>query len=49
LGLRASIKKLITARALILLMSGGAFANSCPTLMKAIDDALAKNPTVTAE
>jgi len=43
------MKKLIAAAILTLLMSGPAFAHSCPTHMKAIDEALAKNPTLTAE
>lgn len=43
------MKKLIVAAALTLLMSGPAFANQCPVLMKAIDEALAKNPQLTAE
>jgi hypothetical protein len=43
------MKKLVTALAFTLLMSGVAFANSCPTHMKAIDEALAKNPPLTAE
>ncbi len=32
-----------------LLMSGAAFAFHCPADMKKIDDALAKNPTLSAE
>ena len=43
------MKKLIAAALLSLAMTGTAFANSCPTHMKAIDEALAKNPTLTAE
>lgn len=43
------MKKLIAAVALTLLMSGSAFANSCPKHVKAIDEALAKNPSLTAE
>jgi hypothetical protein len=35
------MKKLITAIALTVLMTGAAFANSCPTHVKAIDAALA--------
>ncbi|MGH8185439.1 MAG: hypothetical protein ACREUC_02660 [Steroidobacteraceae bacterium] len=40
--------KLILA-ALIALGSATAFAGSCPMNMKQIDDALAKNPTLSAE
>ena len=43
------MKKLIVAATLTLLMSGPAFANHCPVMMKAIDEALAKNPQLTAE
>ena len=43
------MKKLVAAAALTLLMTGTAFANSCPLHMKAIDEALAKNPPLTAE
>jgi hypothetical protein len=43
------MKKLLAALALTLFMTGSAFANSCPTHMKAIDEALAKNPPLTAE
>ena len=35
------MKKLITAAILTAFMSGAAFANSCPTHVKKIDDALA--------
>jgi hypothetical protein len=35
------MKKLLTALALTVLMSGTAFANSCPTHVKKIDEALA--------
>ena len=35
------MKKLLTAIALTALLSGTAFANSCPTQVKKIDDALA--------
>ena len=38
------MKKLITAVALTFLMAGSAFANSCPTHIKKIDDALASPP-----
>jgi hypothetical protein len=43
------MKKLIAAFAFSMLMAGTAFAHSCPTHMKAIDEALAKNPQLTAE
>ena len=43
------MKKLVTALAFTLLMSGTAFANHCPVMMKEIDAALAKNPSLTAE
>jgi len=43
------MKRLMAALALTLFMTGSAFANSCPTHMKAIDEALAKNPPLTAE
>src|SRR5262245_45386312 len=46
---RTPMKKLIVAAALTLLMSGTAFANQCPVMMKAIDEGLAKNPQLTAE
>jgi hypothetical protein len=42
------VKKLITALALTAFMSGTAFANSCPTHVKKIDEALA-NSTASAE
>ena len=42
-------KLIIAATALTLLASGTAFASSCPTRVKAIDEALAKNPSLTAE
>jgi len=35
------MKKLLTALALTVLMTGTAFANSCPTHVKKIDEALA--------
>jgi len=35
------MKKLLTALALTVLMTGAAFANSCPTHVKKIDEALA--------
>ena len=38
----------ILAAALVLAVAGTAFANSCPRHMKAIDDALATNPKITA-
>jgi hypothetical protein len=43
------MKKLLAALALTLLMTGSAFANHCPVMMKAIDEALAKNPPLTTE
>ncbi|HET6158661.1 MAG TPA: hypothetical protein VFE34_09980 [Dongiaceae bacterium] len=44
------MKKLITAVALTLLMTGSAFANSCPTHVKKIDAVLAAPPaTISAE
>jgi len=44
------MKKLLAAAlALTVAMSGTAFANHCPVMMKEIDAALAKNPTLTAE
>jgi hypothetical protein len=43
------MKKLLAAFALTVAMSGSAFANHCPVMMKAIDEALAKNPPLTAE
>ncbi|MGH6891531.1 MAG: hypothetical protein ACREEP_04670, partial [Dongiaceae bacterium] len=46
---RPPMKKLLAALALSMFMSGAAFANSCPTHMKAIDAALAANPQLTAE
>jgi hypothetical protein len=42
------MKKLLTALALTAFMSGSAFANSCPTHVKKIDDALA-NSSASAE
>ncbi|HEY7688423.1 MAG TPA: hypothetical protein VH835_07005 [Dongiaceae bacterium] len=39
----------ILAAALALLIATPAFANSCPTKVKAIDEALAANPNVSAE
>jgi hypothetical protein len=35
--------------ALFLLMAGTAWANQCPTMMKAIDDKLATNPTLSKD
>jgi hypothetical protein len=35
--------------ALSLLMAGTAWANQCPTMMKAIDDKLATNPTLSKD
>lgn len=43
------MKKLIAAMALTVAFAGAAFANSCPTHMKAIDEALAKAPQLSAE
>ncbi|MEZ5832071.1 MAG: hypothetical protein R3D05_12910 [Dongiaceae bacterium] len=43
------MKKLLAALAFTVAMSGTAFANHCPVMMKAIDAALAKNPSLTAE
>jgi hypothetical protein len=43
------MKKLMAALALTLFMTASAFAHECPTHMKAIDEALAKNPPLTAE
>ena len=43
------MKKLMAALVLSVAFAGAAFAHSCPTHMKAIDEALAKNPTLTAE
>lgn len=43
------MRKLLAALALSFAMTGTAFAHSCPTHMKAIDEALAKNPPLTAE
>jgi hypothetical protein len=37
------MKKLLTALALTVLMTGTAFANSCPTHVKKIDEALASS------
>jgi len=44
-----AMRKLLAALALTVAMSGTAFANHCPVMMKAIDEALAKNPPLTAE
>lgn len=38
------MKKLITALAMTVFMTGAAFANSCPTHVKKIDDVLAAPP-----
>jgi len=38
----------LIAAALVLALAGTASANSCPKHMKAIDDALAANPKITA-
>ena len=44
------MKRLIIATAaLTLLTTGTAFASSCPMRVKMIDDALAKNPSLSAE
>lgn len=41
--------RLVTVAAAALFAAGTAFAFHCPQDMKKIDDALAKNPTLTAE
>ena len=38
----------ILAATLVMALAGTAFASSCPKHMKAIDDALAANPKITA-
>ena len=43
------MKKLMAALVFSVAFAGAAFAHSCPTHMKAIDEALAKNPALTAE
>lgn len=43
------MKKLVAALVLSIAFAGSAFAHSCPTHMKAIDEALAKNPQLTEE
>jgi hypothetical protein len=43
------MNKLIAALILSVAFAGSAIAHSCPTHMKAIDEALAKNPPLTAE
>ena len=43
------MKKLMAALVLSIAFAGSAIAHSCPTHMKAIDEALAKNPPLTAE
>lgn len=43
------MKKLVAALVLSVAFAGSAFAHSCPTHMKAIDEALAKNPQLTEE
>jgi hypothetical protein len=42
-------KLLSVLMALFLLMAGTAWANQCPTMMKAIDDKLATKPTLSKE
>ena len=42
------MKRVLLAAAAVALFAGPALANSCPGHMKAIDDALAKNPQLTA-
>lgn len=43
------MKKSLVAGVFALLLSGTAFAFQCPTDMKKIDEALAKNPELTSE
>ena len=42
-------KLLSVLMALFLLMAGAAWANQCPTMMKAIDDKLATKPTLSKD
>lgn len=42
------MKRFLALGAALLLAAGTAMASHCPTKMKAIDDALAKNPTLSA-
>ena len=43
------MKRLLIAAGLSLILAAPALANSCPTHMKAIDEALAKNPSLSAD
>lgn len=43
------MKKSLLAGLFVMALSGSAFAFHCPADMKKIDDALAKNPMLTAE
>ena len=43
------MKKSLIAGLFAMLLSGGAFAMHCPADMKKIDEALAKNPMLSAE
>lgn len=43
------IKRMLAAAALFALIGGPAWASSCPKDMKAIDEALAKKPSISAE
>lgn len=42
------LKRFLLAAAALMIMAGPAFASSCPKHMKSIDEALAKNPKLTA-
>lgn len=42
-------KRLLAATALVALMGGPAWAGGCPKGMKAVDEALAKNPSLSGE
>ncbi len=42
------MKKILAAAAVLTLLAGPAFAMHCPADMKAIDDAMAKNPQLSA-
>jgi hypothetical protein len=43
------MRKLLSMTAAFLLMAGTAWANQCPTMMKAIDDKLATKPALSKD
>jgi hypothetical protein len=46
---RSPMSRLLLVAGLLLVLAAPALANSCPAHMKAIDEALAKNPSLSAD